>query len=278
MSIQICPECNTHVENAEICPKCGYAFPQINKDNVYATFAKLEAYDKRSNLYYLCIIPIFALLLLTVFVHALFIVFFIASIIAMLVLIIHMSKKRYGYMLEICTDKTSMINYIKQQNKNAMSIMQDKRKEGAAAYAILFTCESNPSAKSAYNRFNNTVSVLVAFMGVSLCFLFASFFEDCNFDLPSGALLSNASDTGILFLVSSIIELICVIIMTIISKKFNKKMYAYVEEWLKAQNNANQTKNSQQNNNTNTDTSSQNQSNNTNDDEFDLSNFDLDSL
>ena len=55
-------------------------------------------------------------------------------------------------------------------------------------------------------------------------------------------------------------------------------MYAYVEAWLKAQNETNKIKDSQQNNNTNTDTSSQNQSNNTNDDEFDLSNFDLDSL
>lgn len=272
MTIQICPECNTRVENAEICPKCGYAFPQINKDNVYATFAKLEAYDKRSSLYYLCIIPIFALLLLTVFVHTLFIVFFIASIIAMLVLIIHMSKKRYGYMLEICTDKTSMINYIKQQNKNAMSIMQDKRKEGAAGYALLFTCESNPSAKSTYNSFNNTVSVLTTFMGVSLCFICASFFENCNFDLPSGALFSDASSTGILFLVSSIIELICVIILTIVSKKFNKKMYPWVEEWLKSKDTP------KQNVNTPPSTPSQNQSNNTNDDEFDLSNFDLDSL
>ncbi len=272
MAIQICPECNTRVENAEICPKCGYAFPQINKDNVYATFAKLEAYDKRSNLCYLCIIPIFALLLLTIFVHALFIIFFIASIIAMLVLMIHISKKRYAYMLEICTDKISMINYIKHQNKNATSIMQDKRKEGAAAYAILFTCESNPSAKSTYNWFNNTVNVLVTFMGVSLCFICASFFEDCNFNLPSGALFSHASSTGIFFLVSLIIELICAIILAVVSKKFNKKMYTYVEEWLKSKDTP------KQNVGTSTDTPSKNQSNNTNDDGFDLNNFDLDSL
>ena len=278
MSIQICPECNTHVENAEICPKCGYAFPQINKANVYATFAKLEAYDKRFNLYLLALIPVFGFLLLAIFVHAAFIALFIASIVATPIFFIHISKKRDEYLLEICTDKTSMINYIKQQNKNAMSIMQDKRKEGAAAYAILFTCESNPSAKRSYNTYNKICSVLLALIGIALCFIFASFFEDCDFDLPNGALFSHLSSTGGLFLISLIIEIIFDIIMVVVSKKYNKKMYTYVEEWLKAQSAPNQTNNSQRNNNTNTDTSSQNQSNNTNDDEFDLSNFDLDSL
>lgn len=272
MAIQICPECNTHVENAEICPKCGYAFPQIDKESVYAACAKLETYDKRSNLYFLCIIPVFALLLLTIFVHTLFIIFFIASMIAMPVLMIRVTKKRNAYMLEICTDKNSMVNYIKQQNKNAMSIMQDKRKEGAAAYAILFTCESNPSAKSAYNTFNNTVSVLTTLMGVSLCFLCASLLENCNFDIPSGALFSDASSTGILFLIGAIIELICTIILIIISKKFNKKMYTYVGEWLKSKDAL------QQNVSANPNMTVQNQPAKESEDEYDLSNLDLGDL
>ena len=272
MNIQYCPECNTKVEDAKTCPKCGYVFPEIDKESVYAAFAKLETYDKRLNLYFLYIIPVFALLLLTAFVHTLFIILFIASIIAIPVLMIRLTKKRDAYMLEICTDKSSMINYIKQQNKNAMSIMQDKRKEGATAFALIFTCEANPSAKKTNTTFNNTVSILLTLISVSLCFTCASFFEDCNFDIPNGALFHNASSTGILFPTSLIIELIEAIIWVITAKKFNKKMYTYVDEWLKSQ------EPPKQNVNPTPNIATQNQPVKNTEDEFDLSNLNLGDL
>lgn len=143
---------------------------------------------------------------------------------------------RVNYILSVCKDRYSMISFIKKQNELPASTPQDNYSISLiTVYAIAFTCEYNPSAKKLLRKFVISQAYICPALFFELILILMFSLDNCQSITLSLNLMEAAGANFFILLVIFILLFILLIRSTVIKNKFNQVMPTYVDLWLKTQ-------------------------------------------